>query len=130
MRRIGDFLLIRIVWVLGLLSLAAWCGGCRCETSTHDQVFLLNAAADTPLVTTDAGEASEAGAGQDPASLDCTPTAAGCAAGARCPAACACVLARDHQPSGATTISKCVLLGDPIPSVEVRYTVTFGGCGD
>jgi hypothetical protein len=132
MRRFGEYLLVRLVWVLGLLSLAAWCGGCRCESRTYDQTFLLNAAVDTSLIAPDAGDdASVANAdGGSGVWLDCTPAAAGCVAGSPCPAACRCVLDRDHQPSGATSITKCTLLDGPAPAVAVRYTSTFGGCGD
>ena len=130
MRRFGDFLLVRLVWVLGLLSLAAWCGGCRCGSQSYDQVFLLNAAVDVSLIPTDAGDASDAGPSVAAASLDCTPAAAGCVAGGPCAAACHCVLDRDLRPAGVVGISKCTFLSDPVPSVEAHYTITFSGCGD
>ena len=128
MRRFGEYLLLRLVWVLGLLSLAAWCGGCRCGSQTYDQVFLLNATVDASLVATDAG-GTDAEVGPSP-SLDCTPAAAGCTADGPCAAACHCVLDRDLRPSGQVGISKCTLLAGPVPTVEVHYTVTFSGCGD
>jgi len=129
-RRFGEYLLLRLVWVLGLLSLAAWCGGCRCGSQSYDQVFVLNAAVDASLIPTDAGDVSDAGAGVTTASLDCTPAAAGCVPGGPCAAACHCVLDRDRQSGFSTGISKCTLLADPIPSVEVHYKITFSGCGD
>jgi len=104
--------------------IAFGCGG----SQSYDQVFLLNAAADASLIAPDGGDASDASAGGSP-SLDCTPAAAGCLAGAPCATACHCVLARD-MPSSNVGISKCTLLPDPVPQVEVHYTVTFSGCGD
>jgi hypothetical protein len=127
MRRFGEYLLVRLVWVLGLLSLAAWCGGCRCGTQSYDQVFLLNASADAALISTDGGDAS---ASNVTASLDCTPAAAGCVVGGPCAAAGHCVLDRDLRPSGSIGITRCTLLADPAPAVEVHYTITFSGCGD
>ncbi len=131
MRRLGEYLVVRLVWILGLLSLAAWCGGCRCGTQSYDQVFLLNAAADSSLIVPEAGDAgaADAGATSGAASLDCSPAAAGCVAGGSCTAACHCVLARD-VPSSEVGITKCTLLADPVPQVEVHYAVTFPGCGE
>ena len=128
MRRFGEYLLVRVVWVLGLLSLAAWCGGCRCGSHAYDQVFLLNAAADASVIAPDGGDASAASA-VERASLDCTPAAAGCTAGAPCAAACHCVLDRD-MPSSNADITQCTLLADPVPQVEVHYSVTFSRCGE
>lgn len=124
----------RWIWaVMAAAPLTVWLSGCRCETQLYDQVYLLDAAAGEPLSGEDAAPASGDAAAEDPgASLDCTAAAAGCARGAECLAACECI--RDCGRLGAQgliTIKKCTLLDDGgPPSVDMRYVVTFSGCGD
>jgi hypothetical protein len=131
------------IWaVMAAAPLTVWLSGCQCETHLYDQIYLLDPAAGAPLSGEDAAPAtpasSDAAAGSDAAavdlgpSLDCAPAAAGCARGAQCLAACDCIQARGRlSAQGTVTIKKCTLLDDGgPPSVEIRYVVTFSGCGD
>jgi hypothetical protein len=111
-----------------LLALALWLTGCRCQTQTFDQIFLLDANAQTVLSFDGSADLSGDAGIPSGASLDCTPAAAGCAPGGDCPAACQCVLTRDLSRSQ-VSIEKCTFLIGASPSVEIRYVVTYPGCG-
>jgi hypothetical protein len=142
---------------LGLTAIGVvWLAGCRCQTQSFDQVFLLDARTESSLPInasfdampiepgdggSDARRADDASSSLDGAvardatatpppgpSLDCTSAAAACTPGGRCAAACDCALMRAQVR--AYSVQRCTLLTDGPPAVEARYIITFSGCGD
>lgn len=131
--------LVGILIAVTMLPLVASCGG-ACPPIQRDNVYSLdelpdaamssNAAPDAmaTAAATEAGDGSDGGTTADgaassvPTHVSCGHLAEGCTAGAACPAACDCVLARER--TGLTPmliVDQCTFVGGPgSPSVEVK----------